>query len=92
MPLLPIQMDKTADASPGLFDRFRRWIFAVETGEIGAIRSAGGDTNDMRRRADRGYFSAAAIVPRAPKYLCRMPDHRGIAASRARMSLQSTLR
>ena len=92
MPSLPIQMDKAAGASPGLFDRARRWIFAVETGEIGAIRSAGGDTNDMSRHADRGYFSAAAIVPCAPKFLRRMPDHRGLAASRARMSLQSALR
>lgn len=92
MPLLPTQMAKPAGASSGLFDRFRRWIFAVETGEIGAIRSASRDTNDPSRHADPGHFSAAATVPCAPKYLCRIPDHRGLGASRARMSLQPTLR
>jgi len=92
MPLLPTQMDKPASASPGLFNRSRLWIFAVGAGQTGAIRSASGDTNDPSRRADAGYFSAAAPVPRAPKYLCRMPDHGSLAACRARMSLQPTLR
>ncbi len=92
MPLLPTQMDIPASASPGLVDRSRRRIFAVETGETGVIRSAGSDTNDPSRGVDRSYFNAAATVPRAPKHLCRMPDHRGLAATRARMSPQPTLR